>query len=321
MPPRRWTLADIPNIPSPPQLLDPYLPPKGVTLIYGTGGVGKGFVSLYFAKQLVRMHFHVAILDYEDHEEEWRGRAEAMGFTDADLHMVTYYSPFGDRWPSDLKRGSLVRVAGPLRTEFDDPDSYVDYVVVDSFATATEASESMGGQRDALDLFKGLKVLGRPALVIAHVSGASEKFPAKPFGSVQVHNQARMTWAVAQVTDQHDETDGDYLTEGPSSMALELRNMKRSGGSKFPPQFLNFKFDGDRVTVDVHRPVGRSLADLSYDAITRAQESLTVAEIHKAIKVNEGRSTTDEAIRKALKRDTRFILVTGKKGMQKWAAK
>jgi hypothetical protein len=242
-----WTLADLPRGAAPPPLVGPYLTPEGVTILYGPGGAGKGFVALHFAQEMMRLHnMRVAVLDFENHPYEWGRRGPAMGYTETDSAMRYWTPNGGDYWA--YEPGPLVKVAKRIRELLN--SEHVDYVIIDSFSAATSGAEGMGGQADALDLFEGLKVLNRPALVIAHVASAGPKWPGKPFGSVHIRNQARSLWAADRPGSRRVGEDADDL-----SIALELHNTKESGRAESRPQFLTFTFEADgTIGVDTHPP-------------------------------------------------------------------
>jgi hypothetical protein len=282
------TLKDLPSGDPPPQLCDPYLSAEGVTVVYGLGGVGKGYVSVYLILQLVRQGKRVTVIDFENHPGEWGRRARTLGFTDDELQMVNYRAPFADDWTA--KRGALATVAEILREDLD--AATCDYLVIDSYTTATATGSELGGMGPAQEFFGGIAKLGRPALVIAHVASGGDKFPDKPFGTVFVHNLARETWAVGRVGEADD--------GGP--MTLELRNKKSNGRAKSKPQFLTFTFDAEgRVSVDDHKPMEASRANLAADVLSRSIKQLTVKDLAAAIKADTGETISPENLRRDLR--------------------
>jgi hypothetical protein len=291
-------LRDLPTGPPPPQLVPPFLSPEGVTIIYGPGGVGKGFVALYLTLQLVRRNMLVTLIDFETHPGEWGRRAVAMGFTEPDLLMVNYRAPF-DTADWTAARGSLAQIADELRGDLDNPERHADYLVIDSYTTATSTGDSMGGMAAAQEFFAGISRLGRPALVIAHVAAGQEKFPPKPFGSVFVHNLARETWAAEQVG-----ADLDLVAIGP--MTLELRNRKANGQARQGPQFFTFTFDDDgAISVGRHEPAGRTVTDMIEGVLGRSLKRLPIPTIGALLKADEGKTVSAENIRNILKRNPR----------------
>ena len=292
----RTTLAGLPWGAAPPQLVPPFLTPEGVTVLYGPGGVGKGYLALYLVREVVRTNRRVTILDFENHPREWGRRAHALGFEDVDLAMVDYLAPFSPQWTKP--RGSLAEISDTVREELDDPKGRSDYVVVDSFTTGASSENELGGARAAQEFFIGVARLGRPALVIAHVAGGGEKWPAKPFGSVFVHNLARETWAVERTGTPTDAED----TEDGAPMFLELRQRKSNAGTRAKPQFVTFTFEGGKTRVDRGAPLGKTLADLAFGILARATKPMTVAELRSALKADEDRVVSGEALRKTLER-------------------
>ena len=286
-----WNLDDLPSGPEPEPLVGPFVAPSGVTIFYGPGGVGKGFITLWLALQLVRQGQRVTVLDFESNKGEWGRRAHAIGFTQAERQMVQYREPYGDSWTA--RTGHLAAVVELLRVDIDHPERKADVLIVDSYSMAVAAGSELGGIAAATEFFQALKKLGRPTIVIAHVAGGGEKFPDKPFGSVQVHNSARETWAVGRV----GEPDG-----GP--MQLELRNKKANGRESPAPQFLTFTFDllgNIKVTDDQPLESGSTL-DMVLDILRRSIKPLTVDQLAAAIKADTGRAVRFERIREALTR-------------------
>ena len=294
------TLADLACGDPLPQLADPFIAAEGTTVLYGPGGVGKGWMSIYLASRLVQAGNRVMVLDYELHNGEWGRRAHALGFTEEQRRMVHYRAPFGNEWTA--AKGPLNDVADLVRTDCDKQD--VDVIILDSYTTATSTGDQMGGAAGAQEFFNGISRIGRPALVLAHVAGACGRFPDRPFGSVFVHNLARETWAVESSTDEPAVTGapGDYQ---PSTMALELRCKKRSTGAKPEPQFVTFNFFADHtVSVTTIQPVLRGIADLAADVLQRKRAPMPAAAIAKAIEADTGEKHTPETIRRTLDRNS-----------------
>jgi hypothetical protein len=296
----RQTLFDLPHGPAPDQLVDPFLTPEGVTILYGPGGVGKGMLSVYFSLLLVRAGRRVMVVDFESHAGEWGRRARAMGYTDDELRSVHYRAPFGDAWTA--KRGSLLRVADLLRADCDALG--VDYLIVDSYTTATSTGDSMGGAPAAQEFYNGIARIGRPAAVIAHVAGGQGKWPDKPFGSIFVHNLARETWAVEQTNEDDDELfDPSVAGIVPQVMALELRNKKLNVGRRPRPQFLTFSFQIDgTIDVDHQRPqTTKNVRELIEDVLRQASKPMSSANIAKAIAADTGQIVNADTLARKLR--------------------
>jgi KaiC/GvpD/RAD55 family RecA-like ATPase len=318
------TLFTLPDTGTPEQLAPPFLNPDGPTIIYGKGGTMKGFTAVHLVLQLLRLHhFRVLVVDFENHPNEWARRARMMGYTEHELQMVDYRSPYGDYWPDLTRRGSLNEIIKTVREIMDEPGHDCDFLVVDSYTTATSDGDSMGGAPSAKEFFVALQKLGRPSLVIAHVAGGQDRFPAKPFGSVFVHNLARETWAVEK-SGADDDIDFDSV-DGTGQQTIELRNMKSNGSALARPQFIKFDFKADgMIDVADAAPDTIPVAEMILEVLRRANESLTVKEILTAIKTNTGKVMSEATARKVLNRregaGELFIRVTGSKGVIKWAA-
>ena len=170
-------LATIPTDPPPPLLID-RLDPEGHTILYGTGGIGKGALACSWIARLVAEGHRVLILDYEGHPGEW---ARRIGSLDPSAAAgVSYLAPIGP----------LRSVADAIAYEADALD--ITYVVVDSAVMACgddpmkpDAARSYG---------EGVIRLGRPVLTLAHVTKLDDA--RYPFGSIFWHNLARTTWSL-----------------------------------------------------------------------------------------------------------------------------
>src|SRR5262245_26422680 len=66
-------LSEISTAPAPPLICD-RLDPHGHTILYGTGGVGKGVLVTSWIARMVAEGHRVLLVDYENHPEEWARR-------------------------------------------------------------------------------------------------------------------------------------------------------------------------------------------------------------------------------------------------------
>ncbi len=179
---RSVALSSINTDPPPPMLID-RLDPAGHTILYGTGGVGKGALACSWISDLVRSGHRVLILDYEGHPEEWSRRIAALA---ADVHG-------GDAVRHLVPRGALAAAAAEIVWTC---DTYgLDYIVIDSAVMACGADPLK--PESAAGYAAGLLAIGRPALSLAHVTKVDD--PRYPFGSVFWHNLARMTWSMTGI--------------------------------------------------------------------------------------------------------------------------
>lgn len=290
------------------QLAGEFLTPEGPCVIYGRGGTGKGMVTCWLVRRLVRAGHVVMIVDFEGHEREWGSRLRGLGLTDDELARVHYRAPFGSDWT--MPTGALSVVAELIRTDAERLG--VTYLIVDSYSVATSNGDTMGGEAAAREYFSALARIGLPSLTIAHVRGDSGRFPDRPFGSVFVHNLARETWAVERVGDDPEVTDAEPFA--PHVVALELRNKKANARPAIPAQFVTFSFYADgTIEATDDRPGGRTVADMAADVL--ADGPMTLPAIRKAIAEDTGESVSEDALRKALgvRGHGRFVQSTGKR--------
>jgi len=177
---KRANLAELSTDPPPPMLID-RLDPEGHTILFGTGGVGKGALTCEWLRKLVAEGQRPYIIDYEDHPQEWSRRLEGIG---------------GDR--------SAVDIAYGLRKPLTDMcDTFAEQIeaeghtvaVIDSVSAATMADTSK--EETASAYAKAVAVLGVPVVSLAHVTKGKDERHVYPFGSVHWHTRARVTWSLS----------------------------------------------------------------------------------------------------------------------------
>lgn len=304
------TALDLDHGPPAPQLAEPFIAPRGVSVIYGKGGTGKGVTAAYLIRRLVRAGHVPMILDYEGHPEEWGSRLRGLGLADDELRQVIYREPYGPDWIA--KKGPLRDVAHLVR---DDAAALgVTVLIVDSYTTATSTGDTMGGQAAAQEFFAGCAMVGIPALVLAHVRGEAQRFPERPFGSVFIHNLARETWAVEALDPDDADPENPFA---PMIVRLELRNMKRNRGGRQVPQFLTFSFNADgSIDATDGTPDRRTLADL-IDAVLDAP--MTAKAIAAAIREDTGETCDERTVRTALRRHPRRFVADTATRPHKWS--
>jgi len=180
-------LADISTAPPPPLLIE-RLDPEGHSILYGTGGAGKGVETAWWIVRLVRDGATVLILDYENHPGEWARRVSGLGGADVLGHVI-HVAPLTASWQS--RRGPLWEQV----TEVRDLALALGatYVVIDSIVPACAGLDPMKPEAAAL-YAGGLEYIGLPALSLGHVNRADDL--RYPFGSVFWHNLARTTWSL-----------------------------------------------------------------------------------------------------------------------------
>jgi hypothetical protein len=172
-------IATVDTSPPAPMLVE-RLDPDGHTILYGTGGVGKGALACWWIAQLVREGHGVLIVDYEAHPAEWSRRIAALA---PDAHQSGRVRHIAPRTP-------LRACAEMLATE---AQSFaLDVVVVDSAVMGCGADPLK--PEAAADYAAAVIRVGRPVLSLAHVTKADDS--RYPFGSVFWHNLARTTWGL-----------------------------------------------------------------------------------------------------------------------------
>jgi AAA domain len=180
-------LAEISTAPPPPLLIE-RLDPEGHTILYGTGGTGKGMVAAWWIVRLVRAGGTVLILDYENHPGEWARRVQGLGGADVLGHAI-HVAPLTAAWGG---------TRGPLWSQHEEIRQLAlaieaTYVVIDSIVPACGGVDPMKPEAAAL-YAGGLEYIGLPALSLGHVNRADDL--RYPFGSVFWHNLARTTWSL-----------------------------------------------------------------------------------------------------------------------------
>ena len=220
------TVADIPNDPLPPLLLD-RLHPEQHTILFGTGGVGKGTLAAQWMARLAKDGYTVAVLDFEGNPQEWRSRIGGLCREDRDIMQRVLHR----QYTGDLLEHARLGLADELVR------MGVDYVVIDSIVMAcggdTLKPESAKEYQDALNL------IGKPALSLAHVTKAAD--PQYPFGTVFWHNTARLTWSL------------DRADDAPHAI---LANRKNNNYPMGGPQEVVMQYDGGELRQVLERPAG-----------------------------------------------------------------
>jgi hypothetical protein len=223
LPPSRW-LADMDPVTPGAMLADGLMVPEGVTVLYGPGDVGKGHVACEAIRHLSAVG-PVLILDYETHPSEWRRRLGMM-VPRKQLARVAYMVP-------ELQ---LPKEAATVRDEVARIGAIA--VVLDSYQAATPDGRVHNEQADVpREMFRALARVGVPALVLAHVTKSGGEHPPYPYGSVFVHNYARMTWSAGKLS-QEDEP-----------LRVELRCRKSNDRTPELPRLYQFDYKGDKLTV------------------------------------------------------------------------
>ena len=303
------SVASIDQLPAPVPMVDPFLALRDgePAILYGDGGSTKGTTACLWIISIIRdvPDEQVLVLDYENHEQEWKSRLSRMGATDAEQARVIWVSPYSPRWTGPL--GTLGEVAEYVREGCDALG--ITFVVLDSMSAALVSSEAMGGQSAAQEWGMAMAKIGRRSLSIGHITGSSEKWPKKPFGSVHFRNMARETWAIGVV----ESGENFHLPNGlvGTYTKVELRNTKAS--DRMPPrdQVITYAYNGE---TDIHAVSSPKPVTATGDRIegilrTNAGEPMTPEAIAKALKVEYSEDAKADAVYDLMRKDRgkRFV--------------
>lgn len=219
----------------PSPLLIERLDPTGHTILYGTGGVGKGTLASDWIVSLRTQGLRILIVDYENHPDEWARRIYGLGGAQL-MDGILIVNPLTASWGG--RRGPIWEQAPELRAlalAF-----AADVAVIDSIVMGCGGVDPLKPEAAAL-YAGGLEYIGLPALSLAHVS--KDLSLAMPFGSVFWHNLARMTWSL----------------ERRAETAL-LVNHKHNNYPRAPKLEVTITFDDGRPVEIWERPYAQVLA-------------------------------------------------------------
>jgi hypothetical protein len=287
-------LDTIDRSPAPPLLLD-RLDPFGHTILFGTGGVGKGTLAVWWAAELVKLGHRVLILDYENHPDEWARRYHGLAGADG-ADRVFHVAPLtipgnpGPIWASPLEITSAWE------------DSEATFVIIDSIVTACGGADPTEPGTPAR--YAGaLQRLPIPCLSLAHVTKADDL--RYPFGSIFWHNLARVTWSMSK--------DGERVI---------LANRKSNNYGIAGRSILEITWR-DGLPVDIlERSYSAALADQIDDVLV---SGMTVSAIVRRLNEDAGEDaapvktdTVRHALRRGLRADPKRYAVTGTGDAATW---
>ena len=231
-----------------PYLLYPIIRKDAPCIIYGTGGIGKSYVSLYFAMlvqhniskgRLAPRQANVLYLDWESGEDALNERLSALNKglgIDSELNYRYCHLPLSD----DIDTISQMIVEGDIGL-----------VVVDAKGAA------IGGQineaKETMQMYNALRSLNVTSLIVDHVSKESND---GPIGSIYNLNEARNVWEMRA---------NNVAGDGKSKIGLYHR--KTNVGKRHESFGLEFNFIEDEYKIiDV---VTVTESDVKDDPITR----------------------------------------------------
>jgi len=312
-----WTANDLPTDDPPPMLLDGWLHPEETTILYGKGGVGKGLTAAWLVSRLVQEEQRrVLILDYENHPREWGKRLTDLGLTVEEKANIHWRAPYGVGWGA--KKGPIIEVVSLIAEEV--ARLGIDFIVIDSYSTATTTHDSLGGQESAIELANALQMLHLPTLMLAHVAGQQQKHPEKPFGSVHVHNLvARRTWSVEREREEAGSFDPALGRFSPHVISLSYRNQKSNDGPREKDREVTFSIwdAARRIEASEEAAPKTSLHDM-VAAVVADGTQMSNKQIRDAIKEDFFQSVSDEGVDKALKARPDLFRVASTGRPKKW---
>ena len=270
---RSIPLDSISMDPAPPMLIE-RLDPLGHTILYGTGGVGKGSVACWWIVQLIRDGHRVLVLDYEGHPEEWSRR---IGSLDPGVHisgLVRHLTP----------SAPIRRAAAEIAWTCDTHE--LDYIVVDSAVMAVGADPLK--PEAAAEYAAALLAIGHPALTLAHVTKTDDS--RYPFGSIFWHNLARMTWSLTG-------DDGETL----------LRHRKHNNYQGLGTFSLAITWSEDgRLREVFERGYNATILRRALDALGDADDvaGASLGDLLTAVNDGEHKTVTRDTLRRTLSKAT-----------------
>lgn len=290
----------IPTDPPPPLMIG-RVDPNGHTILYGTGGVGKGTLASSWVVGLLMEGRRVLIVDYENHPDEWARRINGIGADASLMDQVLHVAPLTAAWGG--KRGALWVQAADLRQlsiAFG-----ADVMLVDSLVPACGGTDALKPEAAAL-YAGGLEYIGLPTLSLAHVT--KEHDLRYPFGSVFWHNLARTTWSLKQV-----------------GGAVLLAHRKHNNYAKLPRQQIEVTWSSDGTPQSVwERSHSEALAQrISYLLGGQALSATQIVDL-----LNEELDEDDEvvkansvrvALNRGLKARPPKFTKTGSGSSEKWS--
>jgi hypothetical protein len=196
----------------PPPLLG-VLSPEGTTVLYGDGGDGKGWVAAKWASQL---DAKVAIIDFENHPNEWAYRLDKFGMTD-----TLYVSP-----PVTLERWANERAARLLR------NAKIGFLVIDSAMYASNVEDPYSPQSAMAYKRARSRLDNLPTILLAHTTGGQDKV----FGCYSTDTEVltRRGWL------RHaDMNNDDEVVEYDNGVLRWTRPLER----------LEYDYEGDMVAI------------------------------------------------------------------------
>lgn len=296
-------VGTLPPQPSPPRIMDPYLP-AGPTLMWAPQGVGKSTIAAAivvsletFTEVLPGWHpmteARCLVLDWEASPGEWNNR------------LARISAGVGIAPPSVLYR----RPRRPLAELMESTAAVVDreqigYLVIDSVEKAAGArAEGSTYEEKAERLFLAIDRIGVPCLLIDHVTGddlrhGGARVTPKSIGSVLKGAWARATYDLKR----------DPETSTESAVQMLMTNVKVNDARRERPYEFAIRYEGDEHSGPIRFERSRLDSPELLAALPQADQMWRVlvrdgAQSVKAIA--EALDTSQATIRTIILRDSR----------------
>ena len=267
------------------------------TIVFGTGGSGKSYWTLWVACQVAAAGRKVLWCDYEEGPDEWASRVGGVqdGFAAQDNHLAIDGNNL-------LYRRMVTPLAQDTELERYVIANGVSLLIVDSAAPASGKAQD---DQAVAEVFTYLAKLGCSSGIIAHVTKQDNS--PYPFGSVFWHNLARHVFRA----DSEKQVDG-------KGISISLTDTKHN---RIDTASYDLTFNGDyELTVTPGTPtdvaiarvsVGkRILALLQHGAMTRQTIKETLTDIDPDLK----EATIRQSLSR-LERDVKVVVFEGSYGL------
>lgn len=225
VPPRFESLHLASYKPEPPEwLYEPLLLAKAYTLVTAGAGVGKTMVALCAMRHVVASGRRVVYLDQENGPDVLVPRARAIGYTDAELDLVSYF-PYPSAAASELAElVAEVAAIEPALVIFDAKANFL--------ATAgLDEDSSMDNTAWHGQIVQQLQAAGAAVLDLDH---SGHRVEGRPRGSSAKEAVAEASWSLS--TDRQFDPDN-------TATATFTRGLKNRRGAL--PQEARYKIGGD----------------------------------------------------------------------------
>ena len=301
----RW-LSEVDARPPAARLLGRW-DPKGLSLLFGPSGVGKGVQTSHDIVELVRLGHRPLIVDYESHADEYARRITSLGGAEV-VSKVLVVTPI-DREFWGGPSGPLWDIAASLRAVVEQHDRTV--MIVDSLGPACMGM-GMNDPDTPQRFTEATQRICPLTIAIGQVNRAGDL--SAPFGSVFWKYWARAMWSAERAPGR----DRDNL------QGILLTDRKANNYARAERLLVNVEWQDNLPIGGTEQAYALAMADQIEAVISMRQ--MTVAEIVEALneEVDEdSHAVKADSVRKALRRGLnarppRFA-VEGKGSAAKWS--